>query len=140
MWAPQVLRCRGTLRQCVVLLDLMRVLVCSCVSACVPVWVGGPGIRSRVHAWVDGVVNSLIISNRCAELRFASGEDEEGGGGVQIQHTDVNVGFLAPLVGLMYTDAIEAGFGLMTRDLRKRLAVYLVLPEHERPRHVKSDK
>ena len=83
-------------------------------------------------------MDALIISNRCAELRFAGGEGKQGD--VQIKHTDVNVGLLAPLVGLLYTDAIEAGFGQMTRDLRKWLAVYLVLPEREEAQHIISDQ
>jgi hypothetical protein len=74
------------------------------------------GIRNEKFPIFD----RMLHSNRCAFLRFVEVGDYEGH--VQIRHEDENLGFLAPLVGYIYKDAIENGFRDMTHDFSKRLA------------------
>jgi len=74
------------------------------------------GIRNDKFPFFD----RMLHSNRCAFLRFVDGGDSEGH--VQIRHKDENLGFLAPLVGYIYKDAIENGFRDMTHDFSNRLA------------------
>ena len=63
------------------------------------------------------VLDLILSSHRCCELRWL---DKIG---VQVQHSDKNIGYLAPLVSLLYKNTIEQGFQQMTIDMRNRLAL-----------------
>ena len=62
------------------------------------------------------ILNKILSSHRCCALRFTPAL------GVEVRHSDLNVGYLAPLVQLMYKRTIEQGFSQMTVDMRKELA------------------
>lgn len=72
------------------------------------------GIRNRFF-----LLDFLTLrSFRCCSLRQPDAQQ----GGVQVKHSDLNEGLLAPLVGIMFREPIEAGFQQMNRDLTARLA------------------
>ena len=71
------------------------------------------GIQNTAYPFLD----LILSSHRCCELRFQPGI------GVQVQHSDKNIGYLAPLVSLLYKNTIEQGFQQMTSDMRNRLAL-----------------
>lgn len=67
---------------------------------------------------IDSVLDSFIISNRCAELKYS-------GKAVWIKQTDENFGIIAPLVEILYKEAIEKGFRRMGTDLARKAALLL---------------
>jgi len=69
------------------------------------------GIQNPGREYLD----MFLTSHRCCELRF------DVKMGVQVRHTDLNAGIVAPLVEYMFRDAIEHGFEQMTIDMRERL-------------------
>jgi len=71
------------------------------------------GIRGNV------ISNMFLTSYRCCELKWVEK-------GVQVRHSDLNVGLMAPIVRVMYMDVIEQGFKKMTKDMK------LFLGEEER--------
>ena len=72
------------------------------------------GIRNRIF-----LLDFLTLrSFRCCSLRQLEAQQ----GGVQVKHSDLNEGLLAPLVAVMFREPIEAGFWQMNRDLTARLA------------------
>ena len=80
--------------------------------------------NSQQHKMCWGIQNTaypvldlILSSHRCCELRFQPRI------GVQVQHSDKNIGYLAPLVSLLYKNTIEQGFQQMTIDMRNRLAL-----------------
>ena len=62
------------------------------------------------------LLDIFLTSHRCCELRYQPNV------GVQVRHTDLNQGLVAPLVQLSYQTTIEKGFAVMTRDMKRELA------------------
>ena len=61
------------------------------------------------------LLDIFLTSHRCCELRYQPNV------GVQVRHTDLNQGLVAPLVQLSYQTTIEKGFAVMTRDMKREL-------------------
>jgi hypothetical protein len=98
----------------------------------------GRTVKSAAKQQLISLLDALLISHRCAELQVqmvetinstcstssasSSNSDSQVVVQVRIRHSDENIGAVAPLVGVLYKQAIEAGFARMTRDL----AAYMV--------------
>ena len=75
------------------------------------------GISNAMEAylwWLEYVLDALLISKRC--VRVVSVDSN-----IVVRNSDENIGFLAPIVQVMYQSAIEEGFRKMNADLKGEL-------------------
>lgn len=79
------------------------------------------GIRNNPTSTFP-ILDIFLTSHRCCELRYQPGV------GVQVRHTDLNQGLVAPLVQFSFQTTIEKGFAAMTQDMIRALAKWESAP------------